>query len=34
MDFLTDPWDFEFMRRALLAGAIVALAAAIVGTFA
>ena len=33
MDFLTDPWDFEFMRRALLAGAIVALAAAIVGTF-
>lgn len=33
MDFLTDPWDFEFMRRALLAGALVAVAASLVGTF-
>ncbi len=33
MDFLTDPWDFEFMRRALLAGVIVTLAASVVGTF-
>ncbi len=33
MDFLTDPWDFEFMRRALLAGIIVAVAASVVGTF-
>ena len=33
MDFLTDPWDFEFMRRALLAGVIVAVAASVVGTF-
>jgi ABC-type Mn2+/Zn2+ transport system permease subunit len=33
MDFLTDPWDFEFMRRALLAGVIVSVAASVVGTF-
>ena len=33
MDWLTDPWQFEFMRRALLAGAIVALACSVVGTF-
>ena len=33
MDWLTDPWEFEFMRRALLAGAIVALACSTVGAF-
>lgn len=33
MDWLTDPWQFEFMRRALLAGMIVSIAAAIVGPF-
>ncbi len=33
MDWLTDPWHFEFMRRALLAGAIVALAGSVVGVF-
>ena len=33
MDWLIDPWEFEFMRRALLAGAIVAIAASVVGTF-
>ena len=33
MDWLTDPWQFEFMRRALLAGVIVSVAAAVVGPF-
>lgn len=33
MDWLTDPWQFEFMQRALLAGVLVALAAAVVGAF-
>ena len=33
MDWLIDPWEFEFMRRALLAGVIVAIAASVVGTF-
>ena len=33
MDWLTDPWQFEFMRRAFLAGAIVAVAGAVVGAF-
>ncbi len=33
MDFLSDPWEFEFMRRALLAGLIVTLATSVVGTF-
>lgn len=33
IDWLTDPWQFEFMRRALLAGALVAMAASVVGAF-
>ncbi len=33
MDWLTDPWQFEFMRRALLAGAFVAVVGAVVGAF-
>lgn len=33
MDWLTDPWQFDFMRRALLAGALVALASSVVGAF-
>lgn len=33
MDWLTDPWQFEFMQRAFLAGAIVAVAGAVVGAF-
>ena len=33
MDWLTDPWQFEFMRRALLAGAFVAVAGSVVGAF-
>ena len=33
MDWLTDPWSFEFMQRALLAGVIVSIAAAMVGVF-
>ena len=33
IDWLGDPWQFEFMRRALLAGALVALAASVVGAF-
>lgn len=33
MDWLTDPWHFEFMQRALLAGVFVAVAGAVVGTF-
>jgi ABC-type Mn2+/Zn2+ transport system permease subunit len=32
-DFLTDPWQLEFMRRGLLAAAIVSAVAAVVGTF-
>ncbi len=33
MDWLTDPWQFEFMQRALLAGFFVAVAGAVVGAF-
>ncbi len=33
IDWLADPWHFEFMRRALLAGALVALAGSVVGAF-
>ena len=33
MEWLTDPWSFEFMHRALLAGVIVSLAAGMVGVF-
>lgn len=33
MDWLTDPWQFEFMQRALLAGVLVSLAAAAVGAY-
>lgn len=33
MDWLTDPWQFEFMQRALLAGSLVALACSVVGAF-
>ena len=33
MDWLTDPWQFEFMRRALLAGVFVAVAGSVVGAF-
>lgn len=33
MDWLTEPWQFEFMQRALLAGALVALASSVVGAF-
>lgn len=33
MDWLTEPWQFEFMRRALLAGVLVALASSVVGAF-
>ncbi len=33
MDWLTDPWSFEFMHRALLAGLIVSVAAGLVGVF-
>ena len=33
MDWLTDPWQYEFMRRALLAGALVAMASSVVGAF-
>lgn len=32
-DWLAEPWQFEFMRRALLAGLLVSLAGAVVGTF-
>ena len=32
-DFFTDPWQFEFMRRGLLAAAIVSAVAAVVGTY-
>jgi manganese/iron transport system permease protein len=33
IDWLTDPWQYEFMRRALLAGVLVAAAGAVVGAF-
>lgn len=33
VNFFTDPWQFEFMRRALLAAAIVSAVAAVVGTY-
>lgn len=33
IDWLTEPWTFEFMRRALLAGVLVAVASALVGPF-
>ena len=33
MEWFTDPWELEFMRRALLAGTLVALASAVVGAF-
>ena len=33
MDWLSEPWQFEFMQRALLAGALVALASSVVGAF-
>jgi len=33
MDWLTEPWQFEFMQRALIAGAFVAIAGAVVGAF-
>jgi ABC-type Mn2+/Zn2+ transport system permease subunit len=33
IDFLTDPWDPEFMRRALIASALVSVVAAVVGSY-
>ncbi len=33
VDWFTDPWQYEFMRRALLAGALVAVASSVVGAF-
>lgn len=33
MEWFTDPWQHEFMQRALLAGALVALASSVVGAF-
>ena len=33
MEWFTDPWHFEFMRRALIAGVFVAMAGAVVGAF-
>jgi len=33
VDWLSDPWQFEFMRRALLAGVFVAIACSVVGAF-
>jgi ABC-type Mn2+/Zn2+ transport system permease subunit len=33
VDWLTDPWSFEFMQRALLAGIVVSVAAGMVGVF-
>jgi ABC-type Mn2+/Zn2+ transport system permease subunit len=32
-DFLTEPWDFEFMQRALIASVFVSVVAGVVGTF-
>ena len=33
IDFLREPWAFEFMQRALIAAAIVGVVAAVVGSF-
>lgn len=33
VDWLTEPWQYEFMRRALWAGVLVSLAGAVVGAF-
>jgi ABC-type Mn2+/Zn2+ transport system permease subunit len=33
IDFLTEPWDPEFMRRALIASALVSIVAAVVGSY-
>lgn len=33
IDFFRDPWTFEFMRRALLASAVVSAVAAVIGSF-
>jgi ABC-type Mn2+/Zn2+ transport system permease subunit len=33
LDFLTDPWQLEFMRRALMASVIVSVVAAVVGSY-
>lgn len=33
IDWLMEPWEFEFMQRALLAGLLVAIAGAVVGAF-
>ena len=33
IEWLAEPWEFEFMRRALFAGLLVAAAGAVVGTF-
>ena len=33
VDWFYDPWQFEFMQRALLAGALVAIASSVVGAF-
>jgi ABC-type Mn2+/Zn2+ transport system permease subunit len=33
IDFLTDPWQLEFMRRALMASVIVSVVAAVVGSY-
>lgn len=33
IDFFREPWTFEFMRRGLLAGALVSVVAAVVGSF-
>ncbi len=33
VEWLTDPWSFEFMQRALLAGMVVSVAAGMVGVF-
>jgi manganese/iron transport system permease protein len=33
IDFLQEPWDFEFMRRALIAAVVVSAVAAVIGSF-
>ena len=33
IDFLTEPWEFAFMQRALLAAAFAALVCSVVGVF-
>ena len=33
LDFLTDPWSFEFMQRALVASVVVSVVAAVIGSF-